>query len=200
MKKLIFSITLFSSLFVNAQILDVSINPVGTVLGSPDLQFEYIVTESFGASLTLSSEFGKPSVLSNQSPDYSDENMKNSGFGYMVAGKYYFSPDDACDGMFLGLYLKGKNTTYDYKDPNSTEGDSEFLPFKSSRTALGLLLGSKMVTSSNIVIEYGFGGGRMLKEENVLLEELPAGEEHEIRVDTLEGFDIIGFLSVGYRF
>jgi hypothetical protein len=187
MKKIVLiAIAMFAFTLANAQQIEVKINPIGALFGSPDVSAEYLVNETFGAELTLSAEMGKYSSVTIGD---TESEIRKSGFGVMGAGKYYFSPDDGCDKFYAGLYLRQKS----YKVYDKLNDD--YNEFKRSIFAGGLMIGYKWVGETGFVFEGGFGGGKAFVEKNEWLNDYEGGD-----VDIKLGVDLIGKLAIGYRF
>ena len=178
----IFGLTM---LWAQAQI-EVKLNPIGTLFGSPDLSGEYIVNDNFGAELTLGLEMGTYGMITVDGDGY---DPKKSGFNVMASGKYYFSPDDGCDGMYAGLYLRDKSFKVDDKNSDYSYG------YKRNSFSGGMLVGYKWVADSGLVFEIGAGGGRTFSDKIEWLDEDGSElEDFSIRID------VIGKLAIGYRF
>lgn len=184
MKKIYLStITLFFCAVLNAQI-DVKINPIGLLFGSPDLAGEYRVNDDFGAELTLSAEMGTAGVVTTD-----DFNPKKSGFGAMLAGKYYFSPENGCDKFYAGLYLRERSYKVEEDNPDYLYG------YKRTSFSGGLLIGYKWVSRKNVIFEIGTGFGRAFTDKIEWTD-----EDGSDVLDTSIRIDVIGRLSLGYRF
>ena len=66
MKKVFLAVSFgFTMLIAQAQ-MEVKLNPIGTLFGSPDLSGEYIVNENFGTELTLGLEMGTYGLVTNE--------------------------------------------------------------------------------------------------------------------------------------
>jgi len=182
------SILLIAALVVvtmaSAQI-EVKINPVGALFGSPDVAAEYFVSDNFGAELTLGLVSGSAGLANS----LNDWDPKRSGFGVMGMGKYYFSPDEGCDKFFAALYLRQRSWKVDDKNSDDYPG------FSRSIFAGGFALGYKWVGDSGIMLEIAGGAGRAFSEKNEWLNV----DNQGIEFPNL-GLDAITRLAVGYRF
>ena len=177
---------LFSCAMLNAQEkIEVKLNPLGIIFGSPELVGEYFLTERFSAKLALSAEMGKYGAVSTD-----DYNPKKSGFGIMLSGRYYFEPEEGNDRWFTGLYLRNK--TFNVKDDSSTT----YGEFQRKVTAAGILVGKKWVTSNNITFELALGLGRPISESNEWKDENETSDFENFEF----GIDAVGRLAIGYRF
>lgn len=182
-KLFLFFIGIFSFTILNAQ-GEVRINPVGLLFGSPDLSGEYIVSPDFGAELTMSLETGTWGVVT-----YDDYEAKKSGFGVMLAGKYYFSPEDDADRFYAGLYMRNKSYAVD------SDEDGYVYGYKRSSTSAGLILGYKWVSHRNVVFEIGAGFGRAFSDKITW-----TNEDGSDNLDMSIRVDAFSRLAVGYRF
>lgn len=184
MKKVfLLTVAFFSFNILSAQ-MEVKINPIGVLFGSPDLSGEYIVNDDFGVELTLSAEMGSASVVTS-----GDFDPKKSGFGAMAAGKYYFGPEAGCDKFYAGVYLKQRSYSVDDKGADFQYG------YKRSSFSGGFLIGYKWVSKKNIVFELGTGLGRAFADKIEWTDQ----DGSEV-LDTSIKIDAIGRLSIGYRF
>ena len=185
MKKLLLTLCLVGAFIFssNAQI-DLKINPLGLLFGSPDLSGEYLVSEDFGVELSAGILFGK--VLTSE--------LNKSGYSIRLSGKYYFNIEDGCDKFYAGLYLgpRSRSTTGDAVDL----GNGTFYEpgAKISAFAGGISFGYKWVSESNVVFELGAGFGRAFGDKITVND-----ENNPESIDGL-GVDGFGVLSVGYRF
>lgn len=186
MKKLVLIVVAVATFgFANAQI-EAKINPLGALFGRPDISAEYIVSDVFGIEAGISLAFGKaPGV----SVDGAGE-AKQSGLGFKVIGKYYFSPDDACDGWYGGLYLRQESRTISYSGTSSVYSD-----YKSNIFAGGIEFGKKWVFDSGFLIEAALGVGRPFTEKREWV-----NSNSEYNANIAIGVDLTGKFAIGYRF
>jgi len=84
---------------LSAQV-DVNINPIGALFGSPDVSGEFVVSENFGVQATLGLDIGKVTGSGILGDEFE---QKKSGYQFRVMGKYYFSPEEGADGFYAGL-------------------------------------------------------------------------------------------------
>jgi hypothetical protein len=179
-------VAVFTAVSVQAQEkVELKLNPIGALFGSPDLSGEYFINEKFGAELTLSVEMGKYNVGSSDS-----FNPKKSGFGLMVAGKYYFKDDAENDGFYAGLYARTKSFKVDDKN------EDDYIAFKRNITAGGILIGQKWASDNGMVYELKLGVGRTFSESNEWIDEQGTLDDDDLEL----GIDILGGFSIGYRF
>jgi len=170
---------------LSAQV-DVSINPIGALFGSPDASGELVLSENFGVQASFGVELGKVTGTALLGDDFA---QKKSGYNVRLMAKYYFSPDEGADGFYAGLYTGPRS-----RKVTSENSDFGFGDYKLSAFTAGLAVGRKWVSSGGITFEAGIGAGRAFGEKFEWSDESGVGE-----VATF-GLDIIGTLSVGYRF
>ena len=185
-KYTLIAITLFYIAFTSAQVnVELKINPLGALFGSPDISAEYIVTDEFGVELAAEMHIGKYHVFSSEITD----DIRKSGYGFMLAAKYYFYPYDACDGFYAGLYARQNSfRVFNRVDTNYYEFNREII-------AGGFMLGRKYKGDSGFLLDTGFGVGRLFVEKNQWLNEYN-GDDFDINI----GFDLMWKLAIGYRF
>ncbi|NOT37361.1 MAG: DUF3575 domain-containing protein [Saprospiraceae bacterium] len=181
MKKLTLLIFLcLTARFSFAQ-LDVSINPISILFESLDLSAEYGIKNDFGIDATLGYDFGKY--------DVGDVEVKNTGFGLRLIGKYYFKPDDGLDRWSIGPYVRVGTRSGKFDDGVENYSVTNF------KFAVGFYTGYKWVSKKNIVFELGFGAGRAFVNKYTSDEDsFDAGDYPGLN------FDVTGRLSLGYRF
>ena len=185
MKKLFFAVVIAAFTMTSAfGQIEAKINPLGAVFGRPDISGEYIISDVFGVEAGVSFAFGKAPGAT-----IGDLEAKQSGLGFKVSGKYYFSPDEGADGWYGGLYLRQEslNITYDTAD-NSSD-------YTSSIFAGGVEFGKKWVFDSGFLVEAGFGIGRPFTEKREF-----SNSNSDYGTDFEIGIDVIGKLAIGYRF
>lgn len=184
MKKLIV-LALFAFAVSNPTIaqIELKINPIGALFNNPDIVGEYLVNEDIGIEVGLGFVYGSSAIDLG-------EDLKRSGFSFLVAGKYYFSPDDGCDKFYAGAYLRPR--TLSFKD-NDADDNFDF-GYKQSAVGVGLMAGYKWVGARGILFEIGFGLGRAFGEKTTLNDETNFYDVPSLGID---GF---GRLAVGYRF
>jgi len=191
MKKFILTICMISAFMFTSQAqIDLKINPIGLLFGSPDLSGEYVVNENIGVELSAGILFGK--VIG--SGIFGGEGLDKSGYRIRASGKYYFSPDDGADGFFAGLYL-GPRSRPTTGEPVDTGNGTSYEPgAKTSAFSLGVLIGYKWVSEKGIIFEIDGGLGRGLGNK-ITLNDL----DNPTEVRGL-GLDGVLVMSVGYRF
>ena len=181
-----FLLAFFALIFLgtaNAQI-ELKINPLGLLFGSPDFSAEYIVNEDIGVEFGLGLDFG---TFGNELTGKG----KKSGFNIFAAGKYYFSPDDGADKFYVGVYLRPRTLKYTYD--NATTG-SDF-GYKNSAFGVGLLGGYKWVGARGILFELAVGYGKAFGSKITYND---PDYDPIITADILK-FDFLGRLAIGYR-
>ena len=186
MKKLFFAVVIAAFTMTSAfGQMEVKINPLGAMFGRPDISGEYIVSDVFGVEAGVSFAFGKATgVSSNLFGD-----ATQSGLGFKVAGKYYFSPDDGGDGWYGGIYLRQESLkiTYDSANQNSDYTSNVF--------AGGVEFGKKWVYDSGFLIELALGVGRPFSEKREF-----SNSNSDYNEDFKIGIDLTGKFAIGYRF
>jgi hypothetical protein len=185
MKKLFFPICFLVAMVSqsNAQV-DVQINPLALLFGSIDLTAEFPVSQDFGIEGGLDYNF--------QSFDIDDIEYKNNGVGIRAVGKYYFNPNRGIDRWNIGAYMKFVTGTSSAEDATTADRDE----VKNTRFAVGFYTGYKWVSRKNIIFELGLGLGRNFVSNH----EYSDGTEVDDDDVPLLNVDILGRLSVGYRF
>lgn len=168
----------FAFVFSMQAQLDVSVNPLGLLFGSYDVSVEKGISESFGVELTAG--------FSSQKYELGEEKVSSSGFGARIMGKYYFSPKNGIDRFNVAPYIKIGSNKFD-------DGADKVTNF---RFAAGVYLGYKIVASSNVFFELGFGLGKaFVNSYKVNGEEILDGGSYPVF-----NIDATGKLAVGYRF
>lgn len=197
MKKIILAVfAVFILGNANAQKkFEIKLNPIGALYGRPYVAGEYIVNDNFGVELNLGIAFGTdPFAQKNNG-----QKVNQSGFSAKVTGRFYFNPDEGCDGWYGGVYLR--NETYELSDGNtSTSNNNGSLVFSSSKdnnykqsvAAGGIELGKKWLFDSGVLIDFGFGIGRTFSSSKVYSFSKNTDEELAI--------DFTGSFAIGYRF
>jgi len=184
MKKLMLAICLIGAFTFSSQAqIDLKINPLGLLFGSPDLAGEYLVSEDLGVELSAGVLFGK--VLTSD--------LNKSGYTIRLSGKYYFNPEDGCDKFYAGIYLgpRSRKTTGDLVDLGT--GGSYEPGAKISAFAGGISAGYKWVSDSGVVFELGAGLGRAFGDK------ITYNDSNNPESINGLGIDGFGILSVGYR-
>ena len=165
--------------------VDVRINPINAIFGSPDVSVEAAVAPQFGIEGTFGANFGGFNL---ESVDF-----RRRGFKGFVAGKYYFNENKGNDNLSVGLYVKGKHVDFTAKtDEQANEN------FNRNKLAIGLIVGQKWVSDNNIVFGIDAGVGRNI------MNRFNYEEEDNATVDLAAfpflNLDAILRVSVGYRF
>jgi hypothetical protein len=183
-KTIIFALSLMAALYTNAQV-DLKINPIGAIFGSPDLSAEFQLKENVGLEAGLGFNVGGLTIDEFQ--------YRRSGISGFLAGKYYLNPQQGTDRLAIGVYTRYRNIDNKVKD--SEDNSSNF-----SRTlfATGLLISQKWLSQSGVVFEIDFGAGRAIVNDITFDDEANS----EVSLDEIPGLniDLILRFAVGYRF
>ena len=187
MKKLLFAVVITAITMTNAfGQFEAKINPLGALFGQPDISAEYIVSDVFGVEASVGFAFGKaPGASIDGAGD-----AKQSGLGFKVSGKYYFSPDEGGDGWYGGLYLRQVSKTIKYENTDYESSD-----FKKNIFAGGVEFGKKWVFDTGFLIEAAFGVGRPFSEKR---EYINSNSDYDTSIKI--GIDFTGKFAIGYRF
>lgn len=163
---------------VNAQI-DVTVNPISLLFGS----FNGGADIGFAADMSVEPRVG----LNFNKNTIGGVEYSNSGFAFGAIGKYYFGPNRGCDKWHIGPYV-------DYST-GTLKADNQ-VDITNSQLGLGLYAGYKLVSSRNIVFDFGIGFGRKL------ISKYDDGTSTEIDLSDIPLLNIsaTGKLAVGYRF
>lgn len=118
----------------------------------------------------------------------SEGGEKYTGWNVTPEFRFYFSPDDDCEGFFAGPYLKYRSIKYtdDFQDDD----------FTNSGLALGLNMGRKWVADAGFIFELNLGVGKFLMNNYTFTE----NDSYEDISDYLPDIDIRVGLSIGWRF
>ena len=197
MKKIILAVfAVFILGNANAQKkFEIKLNLIGALYGRPYVAGEYIVNDNFGVELNLGIAFGTdPFAQKNNG-----QKVNQSGFSAKVTGRFYFNPDEGCDGWYGGVYFRNEN--YELSDGSpSTYISNGGLVFSSSKdnnykqtvTAGGIELGKKWLFDSGVLIDFGFGLGRTFSSSKVYSYATSDNEESAL--------DYTSSFAIGYRF
>jgi len=196
--KSLFSACLLTLFFfsANAQI-EVKVNPIGILFGTPDISAEYIVSDNFGVELRIPFNFNTrtQAAFDLTTGELTDNEIKTAGIGAILSARYYFNPDYGADKFYAGGYLKFKTGT----GKNSIDTDFDY---RDRRVAVGALLGYKWLSAKGISFDFTVGGGRALVSGRTY--DNPDLTEAQIDAFELLGnlgkIDFIGSIAVGYRF
>lgn len=175
--------------FTNAQgKFEAKINPLGALFGKPDISAEYLVADSFGVELSAGIAFGKTGA-SVTSTLGTTEKATQSGFGAKLTAKYYFNPDEGCDGWYGGLYVRQETLNLSYSSAASVDN------YKSNVFAGGVEFGKKWLFDSGFLIELSAGVGRPFSETRKY-----TNSSNSYSADFELGIDFTGKFAIGYRF
>jgi len=177
---------LFACFFVStyAQI-DVKINPLGLLFGSPDVSVDYALSDKFSVEGGIGLNLGDFSI---NGVDY---NRRGSSF--FAAGRNYFNPEDGADKFGVGIYTRFKNinSTVDGGADNSNN-------YTRNRFAVGLFCGWKWVSDNNIIFEIDLGAGRAFVD-NIEFDDPDTNSLNIADIPALD-IDVLIRFAVGYRF
>jgi len=176
---------LFACFFVGAYAqIDVKINPLGLLFGSPDLSADFALSDKFSVEGGLGLNLGKFSI--------NDVSYKRNGVSFFAAGRTYFNPEAGADKFGLGIYARAKNIRSKVDVGESANN------YTRNRFALGFMVGWKWVSDSNIVFEIDLGAGRAfvnkIKYDDPDASTLNIDDIPSLNIDVLVRF------AVGYRF
>lgn len=171
---------LFASTITFAQV-DVKINPISTIFGSPDLSVEFAAAPKFGVELSAGPNFGSITL--------DEDKLSRRGFTGILTGKYYLNEEVGIDKLSIGLYAKAKVLNFTAEGNEQDEA-------RRQKVALGFAVGQKWVSKNNIIFSIDGGIGRNITNK------IDGGEDASFDLATLPFFNLDGFfrLSVGYRF
>lgn len=169
----------------NAQVIDVTVNPIPLLFGNVNVGAEYVVNDNIGVELTIGIASGKDEV------ETGDAEAKYFGMPVAIFGKYYFGPDDGADRFYADIWLKYVNRKYEY---SGTDADL-YAGYTSTRFGVGFGIGYKLVADNGLVFDVGFGGGRAIVDDTEF--ETSAGEQTAF---DLPGIMTTGKIGIGYRF
>ena len=183
---LILALAIFtlSSFRANAQV-DVTVNPIGLLFGGINVGADFVLADEF----SIEANVGYNSRTDDVTFNTSTNEFKYTGIPIQAVGKYYFSPDDGADRFYAAAFLRYVNRTYNEKDVDNGVND-----FSQSRFGAGVGFGTKSVSRSGIVFDFGVNVGRAIADSTKF--ETENGQEE---VD-LPGFIFTLKLGIGYRF
>ena len=187
MKKLILFALLFGTLFSMKAQFEAKFNPIYSIIGSVDVQAEYLVSETFGVELSLQPFFGHPYSILNRELGAG----KQSGFAEKLRAKYYFSPYNGGDRKYLDMFVVNSSVNYTdlYND------------FNESYIGIGFEYGIKTVFDSGFVYEYAVGLGTYLSRNFKYLDDTNDTDQNT-GANNPNAIPIFlsGKLVIGYRF
>lgn len=165
--------------------IDLKINPIGALFGSPDVSADFALSDKFSVEGGLGLNLGKFEIGSTE--------YKRSGFNVFAVGKHYFNPDKGADKFGVGIYSKFKNIN----SKTSIDGVADDDNYTRTRLALGLQIGWKKVSDSGFIFEFDLGAGRALVD-NIKFDSETAGISED-DVPSLN-IDALIRIAIGYRF
>lgn len=192
MKKFIIGGMLMSLMSVtglNAQNHEIKLDVGGLFVYNYGIAYEYIANENVSIVGGIS-YFQSPSAF-----DY-----EYNAFKITPEVRYFFNPDDDCDGMFVSGYLRYRSTnaeeyTFYYDDNNN------YVPVeqKTSGLALGITTGRKWVGRKGFMFESYFGIGRYLIDNEKYSDGYDP-DEFQSELDNLPAWDLRLGIVAGWRF
>ncbi len=162
--------------------VELKINPIGVIIGSPDLSLEIIASDFIGIEPKLG--------YNSFSFTVEDEDIAGRGINAGLWGKYYFLPTElnGGDGFYGGAYIRYANS----KVTSSLTDETG----KYQRAGIGLSAGYKWVANNYLTIEAGAGLGVAMVNKIEI-----ADRTLNLQAIPFFGwFDMPLVLSIGYRF
>ncbi|MFK7980390.1 MAG: DUF3575 domain-containing protein [Saprospiraceae bacterium] len=162
--------------------IDLKINPIGALFGSPDITADFMLNDKFSVEGGLGVDFGNFKI--------NDIKYKRSGFSLLAVGKHYFNPDLGADKFGIGVYTRFRNFGNSLFDGGNTDD------YTRTRLALGFQIGWKRVSESGFIFEFDLGAGRALVD-NIKFD----NANSSINEDDVPSLNIDGLLriAIGYR-
>ena len=185
-KFLILALAVFtlSTYRANAQV-DVTINPVGLLFGGINVGADFVLADEF----SIEANVGYNSRTDDLSFDGSTNEFKYTGVPIQAVGKYYFSPDDGADKFYAAAFLRYVNRSYKEETDGSAVND-----FTQSRFGAGIGIGTKSVSRSGVVFDFGVNVGRVIADNTKF--ETDSGQTEA----DVGGLIFTIKLGIGYRF
>ena len=177
------------SAFIGTSQVDVTVNPIGLLVGSFGVGGDIALSDNFSTELAVG--FG-----SRSSDDDFTRSYKVSSFRVNAIGKYYFSPDEGADKFYAGAFLRYINRGYSYDSPQTTfEGVEYNGDYDQTRFGLGFLFGYKVVVDSKIIVDFNFGAGTSIADSYKYAD----SSGYKVAKER-PSLMIVGKLGIGYRF
>jgi hypothetical protein len=134
----------FATIFNASAQLDVTVNPIFSVLKSYQLSVEHTLADSWSAGLDAS---------------FGDDLYDGEGSRYaFLTGRHYFFPTQKSNNLYLSVFAGASNySTYDWSF-NGT--DWFFAEEKGTTFGYGFGAGYKFISNKNIVFDVAAGVGR----------------------------------------
>ncbi len=176
---------LFACFFVTSYAqIDLKINPIGALFGSPDVSADFILSDKFSVEGGLGINSGSVTV--------GGDSFKRSGFGVFAVGKHYFNPDLGGDKFGVGVYTRFRNINSSFDGEGVNNNDD----FTRTKLALGLQVGWKRVSESGFIFELDLGGGRALVNNIKFDSDSPGITQDDIPTFDV---DVLVRIAIGYR-
>ncbi|MCG8329167.1 MAG: DUF3575 domain-containing protein [Chitinophagales bacterium] len=157
--------------------VDVSVNPIGLLFGNLSVSGDFVLSDKFSVEGQVGFGTGNDLQL-----DY-------FSLPVTVFGKYYFNPDDPAEKFYADAFLRFIARNYTAED-----GATNVAEYTQTRLGFGFGIGYKVVGSSGIVFDIGFGVGRAITDKTTFETE---GDQIEVDWPKLM---FAGKLGIGYRF
>lgn len=190
---------------------DVKFNFLGFLFNQYQFGYENVLNEEMSAGGYLSySIWNLETTTFDANGDLVTEEYKLSGLSVIPNFRFYFNPDDDCDGYFAEAYIKWRRRTTTNQQTSVPEtnqfGGTEYVTYdydvSQSATALGVGFGRKWLTNAGFFAETFFGIGKNLIENTKYSEQ--AVEDYYESIDYSDlnwsGIDIRVAFNVGWRF
>ncbi|MEL7421652.1 MAG: hypothetical protein AAFN81_01620 [Bacteroidota bacterium] len=181
-KSLLFTLAIltFAAFQSQAQI-DATVNTLGVLAGGTQLGVDFAINDEFSVEGTIGyNNNDDVSII----VDDASTNYSYRGIPIQAVGKYYIGPSKGADKFYAAAFMRYVNRNYvqaGVEDPNT---------FTQSRFGIGFGLGTKIISRSGVVFDFGMNLGRVISE-NV------AVNETDVRLPRA----IVGFkIGIGYRF
>ena len=169
--------------FANAQI-EARINPLGLLFRNISPSVEFGVSDNFGLEANPYVNFNGLKILG--------QGISGIGYGFNLAGKYYFNDEKQIAGFYAGPYVNTKFSSWKYEFANF---EDEIV--KHNKLAVGFLAGYKVVAQSGFTFDFGFGIGRSFLNEYVFMND---GTLERNDVEGISEVDLQARAAIGYRF
>jgi len=161
---------------------DVTINPLGLLFSNFNAGADFVLADNFSVEGNLGVSFGSRGFL--------DDEFKFFGIPVTVFGKYYFNPEDGADKFYADVWLRFISRNFSF------EGDANtFSDYSQTRFGAGFGIGYKVVATSGLVFDIGFGAGRAFVDNT----KFDSSDLSQSSVDW-PGIMFVFKTGIGYRF
>ncbi len=162
--------------------IDLKINPIGALFGSPDITADFVLSDQFSVEGGIGVDFGKFKI--------NDFEYKRSGFSLLAVGKHYFNPNLGADKFGIGVYTRYRNFGNSLTDGGNADD------YNRTKFAVGFQVGWKKVSDSGFIFEFDMGGGRAFVDTVKFDNENSSIDRDDV---PLLNFDALIRLAIGYR-